>query len=97
MESWPVVEFGNLIEAECEVVVRTDPLRTIDGARLQILKNLTARQRDYGDAQPGQHFPALAGHTKFQTFEIVNRGDLLAKPTAHLLPGIAGEKCLDSE
>ncbi len=97
MHARPVVVFGDLVEAEREVVVRSDPLGRIDRPRLERCEQLAARQVDDRHAELLQRFPAEAGYAHLHALDAVGVGDFLVEPAAHLDAGATRVETLEAE
>jgi hypothetical protein len=75
--------------------VRADPFGGIDGALLQRLVDVGARQLLRGDAELGDDGSGKAADAHLQALQVVDGVDLLAEPAAHLGHGVAGEQPVD--
>src|SRR5205823_5154408 len=84
-----VVIFGDLVEAELLVVVGTDPFGCVDGALFQRRIDIAAGDLLRNGAKLGKGLPSPSADPHFETVEVVDGIDLLAKPAAHLGAGVA--------
>src|SRR5262249_10809572 len=89
--------FRHCVQAERHVEPRADPFAAVNGAGLQRLHNLTARQHYHDSAHPPQHLGAGPSQPVAQAFEPQRRSDLMREPPAHLATGIGAEQRLDVE
>jgi len=83
---------GDLVETELLVIVRTDPFRAVDGAFLKRRIDVAAGNLLWYRAHLLEHAAGEATDAEFETLEVVNAGDLLAEPAAHLASGVAREQ-----
>src|SRR6266508_5302178 len=94
--AWIVVIPGDLVQTELLVVVRTDPLGGIDRAALERWINVGRGDLQWHDAELRQNHAAQPTDTELETFEIVDRVDLLAVEATHLHAHIAAGNGQDS-
>ena len=92
-----VVDLGDTDEAELLVVVRTDELGRVDGAVLQCGIDVGVREVQRLDADARQNRPAERTDAEPQPLEILERGDLLLEPGAHLCAGGPGRDAVRVE
>ena len=83
---------AELIQAEDEVIGRTDEFCGVDGSGLDRGQDLPAGYRDLLPAQIGQHVPRQARNTHLEALEVGNGVDLLGEPAAHLAAGATGRE-----
>src|SRR5690606_15547586 len=96
-EAREVIVLGDLVEAECQVVVGTDELGRVKRARLKRLENLARREVGHGCTQL---LPNLAAEARGAEAQTLHRGDprqLVAEPAARLRARIAGKEALHTE
>ena len=87
-----VVELGDFLQAEREIVVGAHPLGGIHHAGLQGGEDLAARQGHGGAAGAPEHLAAEAGNAHLEALQVRQRVDLLVEPARHLHAGIAGRQ-----
>ena len=92
-----VVELGDFLQAEGDVVVRPDPLRGIDHASLQRREDFRPRQRNRRTPRALKDLPAETRNAHFQAFHIGNGVDLLVEPPRHLRTGVPSRERHDAE
>src|SRR5215510_8411107 len=90
-----IVVRRDFVEAELLVIVRTDPLSSVNGALLQGRIDIAAGDLLGHHAERLQRLARPAADPELETLEILNGLDLFAEPAAHLRAGIAAHKTVD--
>src|SRR6185437_17017393 len=86
------VVLRDLLEAELLVVIGADPFGRVDRALLQRRIDVAAGELLRHDADLLQNLARDTADAEFQSREIGDGLDLLAKPAAHLGAGVAAGK-----
>ena len=97
MHAGVVVVLGRLVELHEAVVPGPDPFGGVDGAGDEVLVDLAARQGDRRGAELRHDVAAETGDAHLESLEVIGGVDLLAEPTPHLHPGVAGHQALEPE
>src|SRR5262249_13418231 len=91
-----VVVPGDLMQPELLVIVRTDPLGSIDGAAFERRINIGGGDLQRDNAELRQDHAAESADAELESFEVVDRVDLLAVEATHLHADIAAGNGQDS-
>ncbi len=94
-EAGIVVVGRDLVEAELEVVIGTDPFGGVDGAAFKRRIDVAAGDLLRYDTQLFHDQAAHAADPHLDTLQVSKAGDLLAEPAAHLRTGIPARQAVD--
>src|SRR5204863_6019272 len=90
-----IVIFGDLVETELLVIVGADPLRGVDRPLFEGRIDVAPRDLLGDHPELGENRPTETADAEFEAVEIGYGLDLLAKPAAHLRPGVASRNIVD--
>ena len=94
--AWVSVILSHFVEAQLQIVVRTDPLGLIDRAFFQGLVNFATRNVLGHATNALDHFAGETADAELGALEVFQRFDRLAEPAAHLGTGVAHREVHDA-
>src|SRR6185312_14146823 len=87
-----IVVFGDLVEAELFVVIRSDPFGCVDRAFLESRINVAAGNLLGDSTHLTENLSGETRDTEFESLYVVDGPDLLSEPAAHLRAGISSRE-----